>query len=113
MKDMNKYVCGGCGQVSVTKMVEPGVTPASLTCHQCNDTAWTVFFDCPQNIQPDYHWFKPTDLQLRKQVDWELGWMGAEGLIGAEEAFNLQKGHVEKGGLVLGPDMETIKAWAE
>ena len=111
MKRINTHVCDSCGKGFKTEMVDIGVTPASLTCHSCNGDAWSMFFDCPQNVQPDYYWFKPTDKQLRSQVEWELDWMGAQDLISAEEAFFLQKQHVNKGGLVLAPNKESISSW--
>jgi hypothetical protein len=109
----NTYICDNCGKVFKTETLDDGVTPFIINCHNCNGDAISQFFDCPQQVKPDYYWFKPTNKQLKAQVEWELDWMGSKGFLDIETAYQLQKEHVDKGGLVLGPDNETIKGWSE
>ncbi len=109
-KKINIYKCN-CGAKTITKDINKGVTPFMITCPKCNGDAVSSFYEVDQRLSPNLIWFKPSLRQLKKQVEWELRHMGAAGLIRSGQAFKLNLEHVEKGGLVLGPDVETIKKW--
>ena len=83
---INTYTCPN-GHVTVTIRLDEGVTPFALRCHQklnekhnCTEFAKSAFYQCDQSLNPEYEWFKPTDI---KKV--------AKGL----------REHVKQGGLVL------------
>lgn len=113
LKNINTYTCRKCGKKITTEQLDKGTTPFSINCPDCNDDMLSCLYECDQSAIPDMFWFRPSSSeQLKDQVRWEVMMLGAPGLIDVNEAFRLQNEHVEKGGLVLGPDKKTISKWA-
>lgn len=114
MKDRkNFYTCYGCGKNFVTLDLCDGVTPASITCPDCNDSAWSALY--PGNIikEPTLFWFKPSALGIRKQTEWELNYFGMSGKMSLDEAVPLQQEHVDSGGLLMAPSRNKAKEWSK
>ncbi len=106
----NSYSCI-CGNTINTANFNDGVTPFMIHCNVCGGSARSHFFSVNQNLKPDLYWFSPSDKQLKKQVVWELSFCDAKDVMSAKEAYKLNKKHVGQGGLVLAPDIKTIKEW--
>ena len=109
---INTYSCEVCQERIVTEDIDEGTTPASLTCPVCNADMHSAKYNCDQKQEAFYFWFSPdSPLQLKRQVKWELQWMGAKGIMKLEMALVLQQKHVAKGGLLLAPSRQVIKRW--
>lgn len=105
-KTINIYTCQKCGKRTVTKVIDEGVTPFIMPCGKCKDgEALSCFFMCPQDLKPEYEWFRPkTDAEIRKQLKWEINTFhkkedAPDELI--DICFEATKEHVKKGGLLL------------
>lgn len=103
-----KYSCEKCGHLIITEVVDDGETPIMIRCDKCkNGDAYTYFFDCPQNLEAKYEWFKPKDNdEIKKQIAWELKTFydkDQESELAEIKTllFKNTKRHVEEGGLLL------------
>lgn len=57
---VNCYRCG-CGHVTKTKDIDPGVTPMSINCESCNSSAYSSFYSDVAHFQkPTQEWYRPT-----------------------------------------------------
>lgn len=80
---INVYQCQECGGKIVTKELDAGVTPFSMSCRAldgCPGLMTSSFKMCPQDLAHGWVWFKPLSVHGLDQWTRE---------------------HVEKGGLVL------------
>ena len=111
LKKINNYTCQSCRKVVVTELLEKGTTPFIIVCPKCNGDMHSHFFSCDQSAKPDLFWFKPNSTQLVNQTQWELEHFCAAHLMDFESALSAQQQHVNAGGLVLGPDKDTIERW--
>jgi len=111
-RTINRYTCIVCQENILTEDLDEGTTPSSLTCPVCNGDMHSCKYNCDQKQEAFYFWFKPTSsLQLKRQVKWEIKWMGAKGLMKLEMALRIQQSHVAKGGLLLAPSRKVIERW--
>lgn len=62
----NIYTCEVCGNHIVTVDIDEGTAPVYLTCRSTQDCrGWMVshFYDVPQDIIPDWEWYKPSSTE--------------------------------------------------
>lgn len=62
----NIYICQKCHRHIVTVDIDDGVTPFMLICRatkDCNGDMYSTFYNAPQNLPPDFEWFKPKSLK--------------------------------------------------
>jgi hypothetical protein len=93
-----------------------GVTPASITCSECNGTAWSQLYPERFEIRKEatLFWFKPSIDGIKKQTEWELKYFGIrKDELTIEEAIPLQQEHVDAGGLLLAPSKKLAKEWSK
>ncbi|MFA5158139.1 MAG: hypothetical protein WC451_03085 [Patescibacteria group bacterium] len=103
---INRYICEKCHNVMITVTGCEGVTPFMIICDACHNlTAQSVMYNCPQDIQPQYVWFRPTsDNEIRQWIlkDFEFH---SEGKTPSKEELErmmmAMKHHVSIGGLMI------------
>lgn len=86
---INAYQCNVCKKQTITVLIDDGTTPFIIGCKatlKCKGFAESAFYRVPQNLTPDYEWFRPKDLNK----------------CSSEEIQ-----HVENGGLLLRPTQKT------
>ena len=109
----NIYLCHGCGTQFVTLDLCDGVTPASITCPKCNDSAWSSLYPSGIKKEASLFWFKPSNEGIKKQTEWELKYFGiTSDMMSVEEAIPMQQEHVDSGGLLLAPSKKLARAWS-
>lgn len=111
-KTINVYTCRVCGKKFVTKRISEGTTPFMMACNKCGSDAESCFFNCKQDLEPSYVWYKPeTDEEFDKQFEYEISVFAGEDMckmFNKEEVIDANKKHVWKGGLLIGP-VELLK----
>ena len=109
----NIYSCYGCNERFVTLDLCDGVTPASITCPKCNDTAWSSLYPSGIKKEATLFWFKPSNEGIIEQTEWELKYFGiTSDMMGIDEAVPLQQEHVDSGGLLLAPSIMLANKWS-
>lgn len=64
---VNCYVCDGCGHITKTVDVDPGVTPFMHICEKCGGWARsTMYRDIAPDQKPTQEWYRPTLEQCLK-----------------------------------------------
>lgn len=104
-----RYECQARHSI-MTKVLDNGFLPPSITCFICQlDMAPAVL----DESDPEYFWFRPNYLQLKRQVKWLLRTTGYAGQVRLEDVLQVYTLRVSRGELVLAPSMQTIQVWSE
>jgi len=64
---VNCYICKNCGHITKTKDIDAGVTPFMFNCENCDEFAYSRFYnDVAPELKPTFEWYRPTLKELLK-----------------------------------------------
>lgn len=104
-KKVNAYTCGSCGQNTIVKHRDIGVTPMFLDCVHCGDRAISHMYKVPQDLEHHLVAFKPKD-----KSEWKLykkylkHFYRNDKEVDSKFIFQMMvatKDHVKRGGVVM------------
>jgi hypothetical protein len=66
----NVYTCTQ-GHKTITVDLHEGVTPFMMICKAdgCKETAQSCMYRCPQDLDPEYEWFRPTADEAKQIIE--------------------------------------------
>lgn len=104
-KKVNAYTCGTCGQNTIIKHRDQGVTPMFLDCFHCGNKAVSHMYKVPQDLEHQLVAFKPKD-----KAEWKLYRKYLKSYYQNEpevdnklldDMINASKLHIKKGGVIM------------
>lgn len=109
---VNAYTCGTCGQDTIIKHRDAGITPMFLDCFHCGNRAVSHMYKVPQDLEHHLVAFKPKD-----KAEWKLykkylkSYYQNEPMVDdklLQVMINASKNHCKIGGVIM-VDSETLK----
>lgn len=94
---INAYICPKL-HATITVNSDGGTTPMFITCPSCGENATSRMYNVDQTLEPSQEWFKPTEKEVKQQVDQYKDKVEYHILKAIE--YNMKE-HVKKGGLLL------------